>query len=161
MNKGFTLIELLVVVLIIGILAAIALPQYTKAVERSRIAEAAQWLGDAATAQSVFYMTYNSFASSVGAGTAGTDLNYGDITIPQTSTLSNWKEPSGGPILSGDDTVTMTLERKGGMYGGAQLSITVKNTGEITKSCKTVGDFNTIAATAGYTKADGTCASGS
>ncbi len=144
MNKGFTLIELLVVVLIIGILAAIALPQYTKAVERSRMSEAVQYLGDLATAQSVYYMQNNAFATGI------TDLNNGDIQVP-TSTSSTW---SLSGTLGTTSSASMTMTRNGGMYSGATLTLQVAPNGNINKICG--GDhaaFCQMAQTAGYTSA--------
>ena len=61
-NRAFTLIELLVVVLIIGILASIALPQYQKAVMKTRYASLKTLTRSIADAEEVYYMANNKYS---------------------------------------------------------------------------------------------------
>ena len=78
MKQGFTLIELLVVVLIIGILSAIALPQYSRAVEKARAAEAVVMADGVHKGVLLYYLANNSFPSSLD------DL---DVDVPNSKTF--------------------------------------------------------------------------
>ena len=79
-KQAFTLIELLVVVLIIGILAAVALPQYQKAVMRARLAEYRINLDTLAKAATTYNLANDQLFQ-------GDDLSALDITLPECKPL--------------------------------------------------------------------------
>lgn len=77
--KGFTLIELLVVVLIIGILAAVAVPQYQKAIDKARATEAVTNLKALVQAEETYFLTNGTYTDTIG------NL---DVSIPAGQTYS-------------------------------------------------------------------------
>ncbi|MBI4346472.1 MAG: prepilin-type N-terminal cleavage/methylation domain-containing protein [Elusimicrobia bacterium] len=79
--KGFTLIELLVVVLIIGILAAMAIPQYFKVVERARMSEAKNMISVIRSAQERYLARVGDYTTTMSA----LDITFDNCTTTPAS----------------------------------------------------------------------------
>ncbi len=140
MPCGFTLIELLVVVLIIGILAAVALPQYQKAVEKSRAIQLYTLLSSVAQAQQLYRLANGEYTG---------DFSKLDIDFPYES-----GDETGGSFTGGDYTWSKCSNNsclygwrsyQDGRYGlevsfntGDFLCIAEKNTKAV-NLCQTLG----------------------
>jgi len=108
-NAGFTLIELLVVVLIIGILAAVALPQYQKAVWRSRNVQLKTSIQSVRAAQDAYHIANGKYAS---------DFDEMDIDLPLASVAT-------------DNICGMVVSSTNAVRRGTDFEIILHGTGNI------------------------------
>ncbi len=142
-RMGFTLIELLVVVLIIGILAAVAVPQYQKTVGKARVMQAVTSLKALADAQEIYLLSNAEMAS---------DLSELDVEVTNTKeytficnqehfigSCAAIPQIPGLPLL---EFVPSSVDRYKSKHWCQVFDITTMTTEEKTKAleiCKTLG----------------------
>ena len=125
-KQAFTLIELLVVVLIIGVLAAIALPQYQKATEKAKAAEAFVVLKSVVRAAEAYHLTSGTWPTKfeelvVDIPWTETTKGFSGSSIKDTRSNKDWSLQIRLQQTSPQNDHTIQLTRLTGKYKGAYI----------------------------------------
>ncbi|MCC7053334.1 MAG: prepilin-type N-terminal cleavage/methylation domain-containing protein [Gemmatimonadaceae bacterium] len=93
-KQGFTLIELLIVVVIIGILAAVAIPKFSNTKQRASRSAGLADMRNLATSQEGFYADSNRYAAIGDTGSAAGKMNFtpsnGNTALTLVATTTGW-----------------------------------------------------------------------
>lgn len=106
-KKGFTLVEVLIVVIIIGILAAIGIPQFASSIEKAKGGEARAGLGHIQTGEKVFFAENEYYTTTLGSLDITLTQRYWSFTISTPSSTS----------------YTATATRSGGTRAGQTITM--------------------------------------
>ena len=124
-QRAFTLVEILIVVVILGILAAIIVPQFAGAVEESAVTTTKSELEKLRRAVEVFQVRNGNELPTVAAG----DGTWGDLIV---STGAYLKEPPANPYVGGDNAKVIVFgNAPDGAFQTAHAWIYNNATGEI------------------------------
>ncbi len=118
--------------LIIGILAAVALPQYTKAVEKSRTSEAVTLMGDILTGQRIYQLANGVYTTNMTL----LDIEMPGLSSQGTTTSFTTKNFTISIPAAGSDVVVKAERRNGGAAGAYKLGMKLTANGEITRYCE-------------------------
>ena len=138
LNSGFTLIELMIVVAIIGILAAIAIPQYQNYVARAQVSEALSLASGAKVAVAEYFNTNGTFPAD--NSTAG-------LTEP-TDFKGNWVESVTVSVVGGNALITAlfsSTDAHSKIQGGEMTLTAVDHGGSIEFACTSTGSIDITA----------------
>jgi prepilin-type N-terminal cleavage/methylation domain-containing protein len=118
-TRGFTLVELAVVVVIIGVLAAFAVPRFLASVERSKAAEAFNYLSSVQAAQERYHARQGTYADDM----VKLDIK---MTAPKYFTVGLVLPGSTGDL---EDSWSVTLTRQGSSAGYGAYTVTFTEEG--------------------------------
>ena len=104
-RKGFTLIELLIVVVIIGILAAIAIPKFANTKEKAYIASMKSDLRNLVTAEEAYFADSIKYSTTIGAGGLAFNVTTGNNPPALALTADGWT----GTIANTNTTKTCAI----------------------------------------------------
>ena len=98
-RKGFTLIELLIVVVIIGILAAIAIPKFANTKDKAKVASLKADLRNLQSAEEAYFSDNNAYSTS--AASVNFTPSSGNVLTINTGTATGWDASITNPSISG------------------------------------------------------------